>query len=155
MDIMIKSLSTFVDMQSALDLISQFIGETPYGKFSGAVDREHLGQMLFKIMRSGKIWLAYAEDRPVGILIAILQPNMWIPKERELREILWYVVPGYRSTSLGGRLFSKYQKYAEELLEKSVISGYFTTKMTTTRDLDLTKHGFNLVEQTYMRDKEI
>jgi hypothetical protein len=39
------------------------------------------------------------------------------------------------------------------LLEQDKIDGYFTTRMTTTEDIDLERRGFRLTEKTYLKER--
>jgi hypothetical protein len=150
---MIKQIATFPELEQALDLVQRFLTETSYGQaIEAATDREYLGRFCFNILKNGYIWLAVQDGKPVGILMAIVQPNMWSPKHREMRELLWYVAPEARTSSLGGRLFVRYQKTAEQLKSQGLINGYFTTRMATTRDINLEGRGFRLTEQTYIKE---
>ena len=150
---MIKSISTFPELEQALDLVQRFLTETSYGQaLEAAQDREYLGRFCFNILKSGYIWLAYRDGLPVGILMALIQPNMWSPKHREMRELLWYVTPEARKSSLGGRLFLKYQETGDQMIKDGVIEGYFTTRMSTTGRIDLEGRGFRLTEQTYIKE---
>jgi hypothetical protein len=58
----------------------------------------------------------------------------------------------YRGTLGAGRLFIKFCEQAEKLLNNNEIQGYFTTRMTTTRDYDLESRGFRLTEKLYIKD---
>jgi len=69
-----------------------------------------------------------------------------------LRELVWFVQEEYRGTVGAGRLFIKFCDQAEILLNNNDIQGYFTTRMTTTQDYDLTKRGFREVERLFLKD---
>ena len=149
---MIK-LATHQDTYTIVDLLKRFLTETSYGQgIEASKDLEHLCKLVWTHQQYGYIWLAYLNDQPVGVLMALRQPNMWHPKSYELREIVWYVIPEVRTTSIGGKLFLNYCKLGEELKEKGLIQGYFTTQMSSSDNVDLEHRGFRLTERTYLKE---
>ena len=141
------------DTMTVVALLRQFLNETSYeqGK-EAAKDLEHLCKLTWLTFQNGYIWLAYVDEKPAGLLMAIKEPNMWFPKAKELREIVWFVLPEYRKNTIGGKLFLNYCKKGEDLLKQGLIQGYFTTKMTTTDTIDYEARGFRLKEQTYLKE---
>jgi hypothetical protein len=84
--------------------------------------------------------------------MSVKEPNMWLPSAKELREVVWYVKPEHRKSTVGGKLFLQYCKKGDELLARGDIQGYFTTQMTTTRTIDLESRGFKLTERTFLKE---
>lgn len=151
---MIKQAHTLMDARHIIDLMQQFLNETSYDQaLEASRDIEHLGKLAFTFINNGYVWLAFNDEQPVGILIAIKEPNLWSPKHIQLREMIWYVVPSHRKTSIGGRLFAKYCETADLLLEKDLITGYFTSIMSTTDSVGLERRGFKLKESSYLKEK--
>jgi len=149
---MIK-LATHLDTLAIVDLLKRFLTETSYNQAEQAVkDTEHLCKISWLVQQHGYIWLAYQNDVPAGLLMAVKEPNMWLPSARELKELVWYVVPEQRETTIGGKLFLQYCRKGDELLSKGEIQGYFTTQMTTTRNIDLERRGFKLKERTFLKE---
>jgi hypothetical protein len=134
-------------------LLKQFLLETSYEQSKAAADDlEHLCKLTWMTFQHGYVWLAYVGSEPVGLLMAIKEPNMWYPRAKELKEIVWFIAPEYRKNSIGGKLFLNYCKKGEELLKSGMIQGYFTTRMTTTDTIDYESRGFRLTEQTYLKE---
>lgn len=151
---MIKQAKTLIDARHVINLMQDFLQETAYSQaLDASKDLEHLGKLAFTFMQNGYIWLAFNKDCCVGMLIAVREPNMWSPQNYQLRELIWYVKPEHRKGLIGGKLFAKYCAMGESLLEQGQIDGYFTTKMTTTANLDLERRGFRLKEYTYLKEK--
>ena len=151
---MIKRCQTMIDCRDAIDLLAEFLIETAYQQGQEIItDREHLGKMVFTVMNTGFVWLAYVEDKPVGLLMAPIEKNLWVPKYSQLRELVWFVLPDYRKSTIGGRLFKAYCQQGEKLLEENKIEGYFTTRMSTTDEIDLERRGFRLTEKTYLKER--
>lgn len=150
---MIKLAKTIDDFQQVIALLKDFLRETAYSSsYDLSVNDQHLGKMAAAMAKTGYIWLAYNDQHPVGLLIAVRESNMWAPTLTQLREIVWYVSPEHRKTSIGGRLFLEYCRQGDELIEQKKIQGYFTTKMTSTDDIDLERRGFRLTERTYLKE---
>lgn len=151
---MIRS-ADYRDTRIIIELLRNFLNETSYDQaIQGRDNFENLAKLIWTVQQHGYIWLAFRDQKAVGCLLAIKQPNMWAPNCWELRELVWYMLPEYRSGILGGRLFKKYCEKGEELLENGIIQGYFTTKMTTTDNINLGRRGFKLVEQTYLKEQQ-
>jgi N-acetylglutamate synthase-like GNAT family acetyltransferase len=150
---MIRS-ADYKDTKIIINLLTKFLEETSYRQAHNGRDNfENLAKLVWTVQQHGYIWLAFRDQQAVGCLLAVKQPNMWAPNCRELRELVWYILPEYRNSILGGRLFKKYCEKGEELLENGTIQGYFTTRMTTTDDINLSRRGFKLVEQTYLKEQ--
>lgn len=139
-------------LMAAVDLLTEFLAETSYEQFDIHVDREHLGELTMKIYQRGSIWIAYSGTQPIGLLMAFLEPNMWTPNLVQFRELVWFVLPKYRNTTVSGRLFHHFMSRGQELLAQGQCHGIVTTTMTTTRPVGLERRGFRLMEQTYVKD---
>jgi hypothetical protein len=149
---MIK-LAEYKDALVAIELLRSFLQETSYKQAERASrNTEHLAKIVWMAQQYGYLWLAYVDDEPVGLLMAVKEPNIWFPEAHELRELVWYVLPEHRDSSIGGRLFLAYCQKAEQLLKDQKIQGYFTTKMATTAGIDLEKRGFRQTESTYIKE---
>lgn len=154
---MIYQAKKIIDVQNAIDILVHFLRETSYDiNEIDFAQREYLGKLVYTIINTNNyVWLAEVESKTVGILIALVEPNMWIPKLKQMRELVWFVLPEYRNTTIGAKLFLEYCNTAEELLKKKSINGYFTTIMPTTKSIDLEKRGFELKEYTYLKRGDI
>ena len=149
---MIKFASTD-DTLTVVNLLKSFLQETSYSQAQEASENfEHLCKIVWMTLQHGYIWLAYVDELPVGLLMAIKEPNLWLPKAKELKELVWYIRPEYRKNSIGGKLFLNFCKKGEELLKSGEIQGYFTTKMTTTDTIDYESRGFRQTEVTYIKE---
>ena len=145
-------LATRSDLNIVTDLLIEFLQTTSYDKHTLVIDREHIKQLVFSVLHHGYIWLYFNEQVAIGLLVAVKEQSMWVPDKTSLRELVWFVREEYRGTLGAGRLFIKFCEQAEILLNNNEIQGYFTTRMTTTRDYDLESRGFRLTEKLYLKD---
>lgn len=150
---MIK-LATHKDAKIILGLLQKFLQETAYEQgLLASQNSEHLYKLIWSCMQHGYIWIAFVDDEPVGMLMSIKEPNMWLPHAHELRELVWYVLPDHRKNTIGGKLFLTFCNKGDNLLQSGLIDGYFTTRMSTTDNYNLQRRGFRLVEQTYIKER--
>jgi hypothetical protein len=150
---MIKLAQSIQDIQKVINLLGDFLSDTAYKQGAQAAqNREHLGKIAYTVKNSGYIWLA-EKDEPEGLLMATVEPNMWFPQVRQLRELVWYVKPQSRCSVVSGRLFAEFCRKGDELLTQGLIEGYFTTRMGTTSDYNLERRGFRLTESTYLKER--
>lgn len=151
---MIRQANTMLDARDSIKLLQEFLKETAYSKAPVAMNNiEHLGKLVFTVMNNGYIWLAYIDNKPVGLLMAIKEPNIWAPTLKDFRELMWFVLPEYRKSTIGGRLFKTFNLKADELLAEGLVDMCFTTTMSTTDSINLERRGYKVTEQVYMKEK--
>lgn len=148
-------LATRSDLETIHALVLEFLTDTAYNQHTGDIDHVHIKKLCYAVIETGKVWLYEHKGVAVGLLIAILEQNLWMPTKVSLRELVWYVREEYRRTPAGGRLFIEFCRHGEELLLNKQIDGYFTTRMNSTASYDLEKRGFREVERLFLRDREI
>jgi hypothetical protein len=150
---MIKQAHTLMDARHIITLMQRFLTDTSYSQADDARgDIEHLGKLAFTFMQNGYVWLAFDKEQPVGLLVAIKEPNLWNPKHAQLRELIWYVIPEKRNSTTAGRLFKQYCLKGDELKSQGKITAYFTSMMTSTNSCDLERRGFRCTERTYIKE---
>ena len=149
---MIKKICSSQDIEQAIVLLKEFVRETVYRDYEEQVNEMHLGRLVHMIMHGYFAWLAKLDGEPVGILLAVKEANIWAPSQKQMRELVWYVRPEHRQGVTAGRLFLEYCHVADELLKDGAIQGYFTTRMSTTEEINLERRGFRLTEQTYLKE---
>lgn len=145
-------LATRSDLNSVTKLLLEFVQTSSYSSHAESIDPEHIQRLAFTVLHQGYIWLYFADQEPMGLLVAIKEANVWVPTKFSLRELVWYVRPEHRGTVGAGRLFVKFCQTGDELLNTGAIQGYFTTRMSTTTDYDLESRGFRLTEKLYIKD---
>jgi hypothetical protein len=150
---MIKQIQSSEDIQQAIDLLKQFVKETVYQDLYPQHGNDmHLGRLVHVVMTNHYAWLSYHQQQPVGILLAVKETNMWAPAQKQLRELVWYVLPEYRHTTAAGRLFAEYCRTAQALVASGDIYGYYVSTMPTTGEINLERRGFQPVQQTYLKE---
>jgi GNAT superfamily N-acetyltransferase len=142
------------DYESVLALMIQFAEETgikdlQYDTYNLSQGR----QVLLRCERAGVSVVATTEEGLiVGFLLSMKQQDLWIPEVIRLREMAWYVIPEFRGTSVGARLFFAYVNSAEKLLKRGEIRGYTMTKLSSSADFDYEKRGMRKIETLYLKE---
>lgn len=150
---MIKKITSTEDIQQAIDLLKQFVQETVYQDLYPQQGNDmHLGRLVHTVMTNHYAWLEQREGKTVGILLAVKENNMWAPGQKQLRELVWYVLPEYRHTTAAARLFAEYCQLGQALLASGEIQGYFASTMPTTGAINLQRRGFQPVQKTYLKE---
>jgi L-amino acid N-acyltransferase YncA len=144
-------LATRADLDRVHELVMEFLKDTAYTEYTDQVDPAHIKKLCYAVLTTGRVWLYDVDTVTVGLLIAVMEQNVWIPTKQSLRELVWYVKPEYRRTTAGGRLFKAFCDEGNQLLISKTIDGYFTTRMATTGEYDLSKRGFREVERLFLK----
>lgn len=144
--------ATRSDLTTVHSLLIDFLQSTSYDKHMADLDEEHIKKLAYNVIQVGYVWLYEHEQVAVGLLIAIKEQNIWMPSKVSLRELVWFVKEEYRRSPGAGRLFIEFCRLGDQLLLNKEIEGYFTTRMATTGDYDLSKRGFREVERLFLKD---
>ena len=109
-------------------------------------------QDLFFSLIVGKGFILVDENLN-GFIAAIKIRNIWRPSVYELHELAWWVKPEKRNTTLGGRLWNKFNDTANTMLENKEIDIICCTKMATSPTLNYEKRGYKYLETRYYKDE--
>lgn len=114
-------------------------------------DIDHVHRVLDYARLSGVCLLAEDTDLNLqGFIISAKVPDVWQPKIIRLQEMLWWVRPDLRDTSIGGRLLLKYKQSAEVMRSAGEIFSYTIGRAGQTKEIDFTKQGFEFYESLYI-----
>lgn len=108
-------------------------------------------EMLLKQILVGRGFILI-DDQNRGFIAALIVPNVWCPKVYELRELAWWVEPEYRNSTIGGRLWHKFDSESQMLLDSGRVSFVCTSIMANSPFIDYTKRGYKPMEATFFKD---
>ena len=142
------------DIQNIIDMMRDYANEAPICALKNAdkQDRTYVGNLIFTLIAGRGVVLV--DDDCRGFIAGVVVPNIWCPDVMELRELAWWVEPEYRGTSLGGRLWSEFNKTAQDMLDAGRVKIVCVSAMQTSPSLNYEKRGYALLETTYFREKE-
>jgi hypothetical protein len=108
-------------------------------------------QNLFDQMIHGRGFVL-VDDNLHGFLAAYITRNFWNRYVRELHEVAWWVMPEYRNTSLGGRLWLRFNKLAQYMLDSKRVDIVCTSLMPSSPDIDYTRYKYKPLQATFFRE---
>lgn len=137
------------------DMLEQFTCENPHVKLPPDMGNfRHVSLVLFEIQRSGVGFVSHTDTELTGMILAHSQGDIWIPEQRFLVELAWWVKPEHRGSSAGARLLKAYSSQADLMLQSGQVVAASLSTLTTSPDLKLSKHGWIPTQKQYMRTQE-
>lgn len=102
--------ATEADTARLVELAAQFLDSTAYGALLPHT-LEGLETLVGAVLGAGAIFVALGDGQPVG-MIALLACDHPISGDRYGDEIVWYVEPRYRDSTIGPRLLREAEAWA-------------------------------------------
>lgn len=144
-------LANRYDIDVIVNMMKHYADAGPVEILRDVQNEEHVRKFITAILvGSGRIWLAERENRVIGMLISVRNPNLWNPQLVYLQELAWWVEPEFRNTTAGARLLYAYRNYAIDEIEAKRIVGYTISKMINSPDFDYSKLGMTKLEETWI-----
>jgi N-acetylglutamate synthase-like GNAT family acetyltransferase len=145
-------LATRYDIPRLLEIVEAYAYENPI-KVLGRTqnhDPVYVEQLLFNIIL-GKGFI-YIDKGLRGAIIAVKQQNVWCPKVKELHELLWWVEPEYRNSTIGGRLWKAFDRTGTEMLNSGDVDLIMTSVSSHGPLIDYTKRGYEAVGASFVKE---
>lgn len=111
---------------------------------------KHTDAVLKHLHQYGLMLVAEDNNRVVGILLASVVEDIWLPEIKRMSEIAWWVEESYRNTTAGARLLKKYVELGIEYQEMGVIQHFTLTTLASTPDLKLDKRGWKAIDYNWV-----
>lgn len=111
---------------------------------------KYVEQMLFEIVMGKGFALIDNEMR--GTIIALKQRNIWCPDIKELHELLWWVDPDNRASTVGGRLWLEFDEIAGQMIRDKEIQIVYSSISANGPLIDYTKRGYSAMGATFFRE---
>lgn len=113
-------------------------------------DFVHVNNVIDHILKTGIALVCTDHDRVVGMLLATIQGDLWLPHVKRMTEVAWWVEEEYRGTSAGARLLNRYIAIGIEAKDKGFISSFTLTTLATTPDLKLDERGWEAIDYNWI-----
>lgn len=138
------------------DMLEQFTLENPHVQLPPELGNfRHVSLVLFGIQNSGVGYVSYNDLGLTGMILAQTINDVWIPEQKFLVELAWWVKPEYRGSSAGAKLLKAYSQKADQMLRQGDVVAASLSTLDTSPDLKLTKRGWKPTQQQYMRTQEV
>jgi len=122
-----------------LSKVKQFFQETVFGK-SGYQLNEDTAQLI--IDHSEVI------EQDGAVLIVAITDHLYFKGKKVAAEYMWWVPPEKRNTSLGYRMFKKYEQWAKDNNADVIMMDCLDDKVARFYE----SQGYKLVQRTYMKE---
>ena len=112
-------------------------------------DEETAAKILTHIFIGGGIAIiSEKDDKPIGMLLAIITPYLWDHSKFVMSEIAYWVEPEHRGSTAGYRMLKKYIQECDKMKEQGRIHNYTMSQMEG-QTLDYGKFGMRPMETTW------
>ena len=142
--------ATKYDMPHLLEMMREYAKEAGVKALQEKQNEDQV-KNLFDQMMNGRGFVL-VDDNLRGFLAAYVSRNFWNRYIRELHEVAWWVMPVYRSTSVGGRLWLRFNQLAQNLLDQKKIDIVCTSLMPSSPEIDYTKYNYRPLQATFFRE---
>jgi GNAT superfamily N-acetyltransferase len=140
--------ATIHDKMQIMEMMVKFRDESGFNEFMHFTNESHFFSMLDNIFAGQGI--IYIEENK-GLLMAMVLPSIWCNKTYGLHELAWFVLPEYRNTTIGYRLFKAYIAYAKKLKTIGRIKYFTMTKLDNSANFDYAKYGFTKKDENWVQ----
>ena len=111
---------------------------------------KHTDAVLQHIMTYGVMLVAEEHNRVVGMLLATIQGDLWLPQVKRMTEVAWWVEESHRLTTAGARLLKEYIGIGVELQDEGHITSFTLTTLSTTPDMKLKDRGWEAIDHNWV-----
>lgn len=118
----------------------------PEGK---TVIDNHLSSLFNTIIHGGGIGYIAESEQPIGIVLGIINENLWVPKMFVLSQILLFVDEEWRNTKAGYKLLTIYNEGTEELIKNNRIESSIIHAAEPLYDVDFSRFGYKVSEKIW------
>ena len=112
-------------------------------------DFVHVNNVIDHILKTGIALVCEHNSRIIGMLLATIQGDLWLPHVKRMTEVAWWVEKEYRGTSAGARLLNRYISIGIEAKDRGHISTFTLTTLATTPDLKLEQRGWEAIDYNW------
>lgn len=138
------------DLPYVLEMLRHFRDNSPVPKIKECNNEEYINSLYHSIIVGGGVAYVADVDKPVGIIMGYIAPSIWDPSIQILNELVYWVEPEHRHTTIAYRLLVNYNNKANELLNDNRIQMYTMQKMINSPDLDYSKFGYRKIEEIWV-----
>ena len=97
-------------------------------------------------------WVVDTGTEIVGVIMSHVGAMPLTPAAKVIEECIFYIREDYRNTRAGAMLFTRWTNYARKLRDNGDVEAVLMHTMTES-PIDMTHHGFSLMQQTYLMEE--
>lgn len=142
--------ATKYDMPHLIDMMKAYAEEAGIKALKHNQNEDHVRSLFYQMLKGRGFILV--DDQLRGFLAAYVTCNFWNSAVKELHEVAWWVMPEYRDTSIGGRLWLRFNKLAQDMLDQKRVQIVCTSLMPSSPEIDYTRYKFAPLQATFFRE---
>jgi RimJ/RimL family protein N-acetyltransferase len=143
-------LATPLDMPDLIRMMKNYRQNSPISALKTAENERYVANIFTHILAGrGAIFVVENDLKVFGMLVAILNHNIWDPSVLVLNELAYWVDLEHRGTSAGYRLLEAYRQHATEMVNEKKIRFFTMSKMINSPDLKYERFGFEKLEEMW------
>lgn len=142
--------ATKYDMPHLIDMMKAYAEEAGIKALKHNQNESHVRSLFYQMLKGRGFILV--DDQLRGFLAAYVTCNFWNSAVKELHEVAWWVMPEYRDTSIGGRLWLRFNKLAQDMLDQNRVQIVCTSLMPSSPEIDYTRYKFAPLQATFFRE---
>jgi len=142
----------FDDYEAIKRFMIAFANANPFkGLHQPDYNDTYANRLIDSIRKQGVALVAEQDGKIVGMLLAMINGDIWLPEVKTMRELAWWVDPEHRGTSAGAKLLAEYNRIGDVMVEKDIISAYTITTLGMGDHLNLEKRGWHAIETNFVK----
>jgi len=114
------------------------------------VDKEYLLSLATLLIKEHIVLIAEEGDSKMGMIAGLVTPHIYNPKHLGVQELFWWVLPEYRTSKAGLKLFKVFEERAIELNASFI--AMVSTIYTPTLDKVYKRYNYRPVESSYFKE---
>jgi N-acetylglutamate synthase-like GNAT family acetyltransferase len=142
--------ATKYDMPHLIEMMKAYADEAGIETLKQNQNEGHVKALFYEMIKGRGFVLI--DDQFRGFLAAYVTRNLWNSAVKELHEVGWWVMPEYRNTSVGGRLWLRFNKLAQDMLDQNRVQVVLTSLMHNSPEIDYTRYKFKPMQATFFRE---
>jgi hypothetical protein len=109
----------------------------------------HFNVLFNTIINGGGIALIAESEQPIGMVVGIINENLWVPKMYMLTQILLFVDDEWRNTKAGYKLLQAYNDETQKLINDERIDMSVIHAAEPLHDVDFSRFGYKMSEKIW------
>lgn len=138
------------DYPHIIEMLKHFRDQSPIKVMAETDNEEYVSKLINALLHGRGVILLAVKDKPIGMLMAVVDQNIWNPDVLVMKELAYWVEPEHRGSTAGYRLITEYNKLAKNMVENDRIKFYTMSKLTKSPDLDYNRFGYDKIEETWV-----
>ena len=144
---MIVRTATLQDYDEIKRLMVDFANNNPVEDLKNPkYDNMHVNRVLDFITKEGVALVCEENNVIVGMLLATIQGDLWLPQVKRMTEVAWWVENAYRGSTAGARLLKEYIRIGNLYKKQKLIQTFTLTTLATTPELKLSNRGWEPID---------